>query len=173
MMSCSRGATAIGSTASPRRWVCPASRSALMSRRPSANSSELQPRDPRRRPFATTFRPMLEACSVEAVPYLDLNGELDVFRAMEEFVDHQQPTIPFISGVGFGVVAGESAAMHAVSMLRQPQRFGWASCRMIADPATGTIATNQPAPEGARPRNLGFANATWGGVEWSTLPGKS
>ena len=65
---------------------------------------------------------MLEACSVEAVPYLDLNGELDVFRAMEEFVDHQQPTIPFISGVGFGVVAGESAAMHAVSMLREPQR---------------------------------------------------
>src|SRR5690349_24451815 len=42
---------------------------------------------------------------------------------------------------------------------------------VIADPATGTIATNQPAPEGARPRNLGFANATtkWGGVEWSTF----
>jgi hypothetical protein len=42
---------------------------------------------------------------------------------------------------------------------------------VIADPATGTIATNQPAPEGSRPRNLGFANATteWGGVEWSTF----
>src|SRR6516225_2210778 len=42
---------------------------------------------------------------------------------------------------------------------------------VIADAATGTIATNQPAPEGARPRNLGFANATtrWGGVEWSTF----
>ena len=42
---------------------------------------------------------------------------------------------------------------------------------VIADPATGTIATNQPPPEGARPRNLGFANATtkWGGVEWSTF----
>ena len=42
---------------------------------------------------------------------------------------------------------------------------------VIADPATGTIATNQPAPEGARPRNLGYANATtkWGGVEWSTF----
>src|SRR5215813_4283810 len=73
-------------------------------------------------PFATTFRPMLEACSAEAVPYLDLNGELDVFRAMEDFVDHHPPTIPVLSGVGFGVVAGESVAMHAVSLLSQPKR---------------------------------------------------
>jgi hypothetical protein len=34
-------------------------------------------------PFVTTFRPMLEACSAEGLPYLDLNGELHVFRAME------------------------------------------------------------------------------------------
>src|SRR5262250_2098270 len=42
---------------------------------------------------------------------------------------------------------------------------------VIADAATGTIATNQPAPEGARPRGLGFANATtaWGGLQWSTF----
>ena len=30
---------------------------------------------------------------------------------------------------------------------------------VIADAATNTIATNQPAPEGARPRSLGFGNA--------------
>ena len=42
---------------------------------------------------------------------------------------------------------------------------------VIADAATGTIATNQPAPDGARPRGLGFANAIaeWGGVQWSTF----
>ena len=73
-------------------------------------------------PFATTFRPMLEACSAETVPYVDLNGELDVFRAMEDVVNRQQIRIPILSGVGFGVVAGESAAMHAISMLGQPQR---------------------------------------------------
>jgi len=73
-------------------------------------------------PFATTFRPMLDACSAEGVPYLDLNGEFDVFRAMETLVDRQPLTIPVLSGVGFGVVAGESAAMHAVSALEQPQR---------------------------------------------------
>jgi hypothetical protein len=42
---------------------------------------------------------------------------------------------------------------------------------VIADAATGTIATNQPAPEGARPRSLGFANAItqWDGQTWSTF----
>ena len=42
---------------------------------------------------------------------------------------------------------------------------------VIADAATGTIATNQPAPEGARPRSLGFGNAItqWGGQTWSTF----
>jgi hypothetical protein len=40
---------------------------------------------------------------------------------------------------------------------------------VIADAATGTIATNQPAPAGARPRALGLVNAPlqWGGVTWS------
>src|SRR4051794_20342863 len=41
----------------------------------------------------------------------------------------------------------------------------------IADAATKTIATNQPAPEGRRPPSLGFANSTveWGGSQWSTF----
>src|SRR5687768_7749277 len=40
---------------------------------------------------------------------------------------------------------------------------------VIADPVTQTIATSQPAPPGARPRALGFANAPveWGGMRWS------
>ena len=42
---------------------------------------------------------------------------------------------------------------------------------VIADAATGTIATSQPAPEGARPRSLGFGNSItqWGGETWSTF----
>jgi saccharopine dehydrogenase (NAD+, L-lysine-forming) len=73
-------------------------------------------------PFATTFRPMLQACSAEGVPYVDLNGELDVFRAMEDFMARQKPTIPVLTGAGFGVVAGECAAMHAAGALERPQR---------------------------------------------------
>jgi hypothetical protein len=40
---------------------------------------------------------------------------------------------------------------------------------VIADAATGTIATSQPAPAGERPRALGYVNAPvqWGGVTWS------
>jgi hypothetical protein len=40
---------------------------------------------------------------------------------------------------------------------------------VIADAATGTIATSEPAPAGDRPRALGFVNAPiqWGGVTWS------
>jgi hypothetical protein len=40
---------------------------------------------------------------------------------------------------------------------------------VIADAATGTIATSQPPPAEERPRALGFVNAPvqWGGVTWS------
>ena len=42
---------------------------------------------------------------------------------------------------------------------------------VIADAATGTIATSQPAPAGDRPRVIGFVNAPvqWGGITWSAL----
>ena len=40
---------------------------------------------------------------------------------------------------------------------------------VIADAATGTFATSQPAPAGDRPRVLGLVNAPieWGGITWS------
>src|SRR5438105_4216967 len=40
---------------------------------------------------------------------------------------------------------------------------------VIADAATGTMATNQPAPTGDRPRMIGFVNAPvqWDGITWS------
>ncbi len=42
---------------------------------------------------------------------------------------------------------------------------------VIADPATKTIVTNQPAPEGPRPSTLGYANSAteWGGTRWTTI----
>src|SRR5215831_3050031 len=92
-------------------------------------------------PFATTFRPMLEACSDEAVPYVDLNGELDVFRAMEDFVEHRPLTIPALPGVGFGVAAGESAAMHAASMLIRPQRVWLGLMPDLGPRSPGAVAS--------------------------------
>ncbi len=42
---------------------------------------------------------------------------------------------------------------------------------VIADPATKTIATNQPPPEAPRPAALGFTNSAmdWGGTRWTTI----
>src|SRR3954447_10820487 len=42
---------------------------------------------------------------------------------------------------------------------------------VIADPATKSIATNQPAPEAPRPSALGFANSAMdsGGTRWTTI----
>lgn len=42
---------------------------------------------------------------------------------------------------------------------------------VLADPTTGTIATNRPEPDAPRPRVLGFANAAmqWGDDRWVTL----
>lgn len=41
----------------------------------------------------------------------------------------------------------------------------------IADATTGTLATNQPAPDATRPRSLGYANTAlrWGDERWSTF----
>jgi hypothetical protein len=42
---------------------------------------------------------------------------------------------------------------------------------VFADPATGSIATNHPAPDAPRPRVLGYVNAAleWGGERWSAF----
>src|SRR5581483_10882260 len=41
---------------------------------------------------------------------------------MEDFVGSRPLTIPVLPGVGFGVIAGESAVLHAVGMLARPRR---------------------------------------------------
>src|SRR4051794_35446333 len=42
---------------------------------------------------------------------------------------------------------------------------------VIADPATKTIATNQPAPDAPRPAALGFTNSAmdWGSTRWTAI----
>jgi len=74
-------------------------------------------------PFESTCRPVLDACHAEQVPYVDLNGELDVFRALEERAASEPLSIPVVPGVGFGVVAGESVALHAASLVGNAARI--------------------------------------------------
>src|SRR5690349_5833182 len=96
---------------------------------------------------------------------------------------HLPATLAIAMAIGSPLpLSGQVDPVRAEAYFKEAQAFcdrdagrlwGISLCgpMVIADPGTGTIATNQPAPAGARPRNLGFANATteWGGVEWSTF----
>ena len=61
--------------------------------------------------------------------------------------------------------------VQAVCERQGVRLWGMSVCgpMVIADPRTQTIATSQPAPEGARPRMLVGMNAPieWGGVTWA------
>src|SRR5258708_16945915 len=99
---------------------------------------------------------------------------------------HLPRTLAIVVAICFTLpLSGQVDALRAEAYFKEAQAFcdrdggklwGISLCgpMVIADPATGTIATNQLAPEGARPRNLGFAKATtkWGGVECSPFAWK-
>jgi short subunit dehydrogenase-like uncharacterized protein len=110
-------------------------------------------------PFGTTFRPMVEACSAVGVPYVDLNGELDVFREMEDFAAHRQLNIPVLPGAGFGVVAGEGAAMLAAGMIEQPRRVWVGLMPDLGTRSPGAVASTLRAlaQRGVVVENGGFA----------------
>jgi len=86
----------------------------------------------------------------------------------------------------FFVLIGAAPAMAQVDQARAEQYFNEARAlcardggrlwgvplcgpMVIADAATGTLATSQPPPAGDRPRVLGLVNAPveWGGITWS------
>src|SRR5262249_10029634 len=92
-------------------------------------------------PFGATFPPVFEGCSAEGVPYVDLDGEVDVFRAIEDFVAHRQLSVPVLPGAGFGVVAGEGAAMLAASMIGQPQRVWLGLMPDLGTRSPGAVAS--------------------------------
>jgi hypothetical protein len=62
---------------------------------------------------------------------------------------------------------------HALCARDGGRLWGVSLCgpMVIADAATGTVATSQPAPAGDRPRVLGFVNAPvqWGGITWAAF----
>ena len=81
---------------------------------------------------------------------------------------------PLVTGGGTGRSTARRAVFKEAQTLceRDSGRlWGVSLCgpMVIADAATGTIATSQPAPAGDRPRVIGFVNAPveWGGVTWS------
>lgn len=66
-------------------------------------------------PFSRTAKPMVEACLLAGVHYLDITGEIEVFERVKSY--HQKAVdagIILMSGVGFDVVPTDcvAAALH-------------------------------------------------------------
>jgi short subunit dehydrogenase-like uncharacterized protein len=91
-------------------------------------------------PFSHTFRPMLLACLRAGKPYLDINGELEVFedlRTHDEQARHAR--VMLLPGVGCDVVPTDCLALHLKLRLPGARRLvlGFA---MTAGPSQGTAA---------------------------------
>ena len=93
-------------------------------------------------------------------------------------------SLPVLLGLSMGLTlpaAGQVDSSRANSYFREAatlcareggRLWGVSLCgpMVFADAATGTIATNRPVPDAARPRALGYANTAveWGGLRWAT-----
>lgn len=75
-------------------------------------------------PFAKTAPPMLEACLERGVHYLDITGEIEVFRlAHERDGAARQRGIALLPGVGFDVVPSDCLAALLARRLPQAVRL--------------------------------------------------
>lgn len=64
-------------------------------------------------PFIHTASPMVEACLRRGVHYLDITGEIDVFRLLHGYdAQARERGIMILPGAGFDVVPSDCLAMH-------------------------------------------------------------
>jgi short subunit dehydrogenase-like uncharacterized protein len=69
-------------------------------------------------PFAQTARPLIESCLRTRTHYLDITGELPVFRDVYHYDDAARKRgIMIMPGVGLGVVASDCLAMHVAALV--------------------------------------------------------
>ena len=69
-------------------------------------------------PFSATSQPMIEACLAAGAHYLDITGEISVFRNAHLQTDKaQHADIVLIPGVGFDVVPSDCLASSLVEAL--------------------------------------------------------
>ncbi len=91
-------------------------------------------------PFSHTFRPMMRACLKAGIPYLDINGELEVFEALRSHDEEaKRAGVMLLPGVGCDVVPTDCLAVHLKRRLPGARRLvlGFA---MTAGPSRGTAA---------------------------------
>ncbi|MBZ0291966.1 MAG: saccharopine dehydrogenase NADP-binding domain-containing protein, partial [Anaerolineae bacterium] len=75
-------------------------------------------------PFIHTSDPMLKACTLAGVNYLDITGEYPVFERTFTFDEAaRRQGIALISGVGFDVVPSDCLALHVAQQLPEADQL--------------------------------------------------
>lgn len=73
-------------------------------------------------PFAHTAEPLMRACILAGVDYLDITAEINVYR-LAESLDREaaQAGVMLMPGVGWDVVPTDCLALHVSARVEQPQ----------------------------------------------------
>ena len=113
-------------------------------------------------PFASTARPMAEACIGERVHYLDLTGELPVFQALLALDEAAEKAgVMLLPGAGFDVVPSDCLAAHLVRRLPGARALVIAIAGLDR-PSRGTVRTAlEHAGAAARFRSAAPAKRTF------------
>jgi short subunit dehydrogenase-like uncharacterized protein len=95
-------------------------------------------------PFSDTAKPMVEACLVEGVHYLDIANEASIYQLLQTY-DRQarERGIVLMSGVGFGTVVTNFLAKQAVALLPDANKLEIAIMpyNYTTEPAAGADKT--------------------------------
>lgn len=93
-------------------------------------------------PFVRTSRPMVDACLVSGVHYLDVTGEIPVFEAvLARGAEAREAGVVLIPGVGFDVVPTDCLAARLAAALPGAERLELAFAGSRGGWSAGTMKT--------------------------------
>lgn len=93
-------------------------------------------------PFSETSAPMVDACLAEGVHYLDITGEISVFRAVHQRdADARRADLVLLPGAGFDIVPTDCLAARLVQALPAATRLQLAF-EAGGGPSPGTAKTS-------------------------------
>lgn len=92
-------------------------------------------------PFSHTYADAVDACLENTVDYLDITGEVDVFRGIASHGQEAEVAgVTLLPGVGFDVVPSDCLAAHVASRLEDPSGLA-VGFETILSPSQGTAKT--------------------------------
>ena len=95
-------------------------------------------------PFLATSAPMLDACLAGATHYVDIAGELGVYRhAYAQDTAAQERGIVLLPGAGFGVIPTDCLAAYVAAQLPGATELAVGSATYFNHRSAGALATTQ------------------------------